>query len=243
MLIYKITNDVNSKLYIGQTTKTLEERIRNHKSAFNAGSDYPIYQAMREIGWDKFHFTVIAETDNQDTLDELEAYYIAKYDTINNGYNQALGGKINLMKSYVIKEKHDNTMRSEAVRHKISESMKQSYKNRGGCSAEHRAKLSADKKALYASERGNEVREKFRKSYVFTDEHREALNASHYKAVYCINENGGVVAEFNSIISGARWWYEHGYEDAKNIHHLQCLIGDSCKKDLYIKGLKWIYRV
>ena len=52
MLIYLITNDVNNKVYVGQTTKSLEERIQGHRSAMVSGVDTHIYRAMRKYGWE-----------------------------------------------------------------------------------------------------------------------------------------------------------------------------------------------
>lgn len=56
MIIYKIYNDVNSKLYIGQTTKSLEERINGHHSSMIGGQDTHLYRAMRKYGWGKVSF-------------------------------------------------------------------------------------------------------------------------------------------------------------------------------------------
>lgn len=243
MLIYKITNDVNSKLYIGQTTKTLEQRIQNHRNSFVSGVDNHLYRAMRKYGWDKFHFEVIAEVTDQDTLDELEAYYISKYDTIRNGYNMAPGGKINIMYSDVVKSRHDAKMRTPEVRHRISESMKQSYADRGGPSAEHRANLSKSRKALYASDKGDEIRAKFRKSFKLSDEHYRALNDAKNKSVYCVNASGELVAEFDRVKDAADWWFRNGYGNVKNSDQLNDRIKESATQDRYIRGLKWIYRV
>lgn len=243
MLIYKITNDVNSKLYIGQTTKSLEERIRNHRNSFVSGVDNHLYRAMRKYGWDKFHFHIIAQVYDQDTLDELEAFYIAKYDTIRNGYNMAPGGKLNTMYSPVVKEKHDSVMRSDAVRRKISESMKQSYKDRGGPTEEHRAHLSASRRALYASEKGEEVKHKFRQSFHLSESHFRALNDAKNKAVYCVDEAGEVVAEFGRVKDAAIWWYQNGYGNVKSSDQLNDRIKESARSGKYIRGLKWFYRV
>jgi len=244
MLIYKITNDVNDKIYIGQTTKPLEERIAGHKAAY-ASTDYDthLYRAMRKYGWDKFHFSVVVTCEDQDTLNELEAYYIAKFDCIKNGYNMAPGGTVNTMYSDVVKQKHDAKMRSDAVRSRISESMKKSYQDRGGPSEEHRKHLSESRKALYASAKGDEVRKKFRESFKFSEEHYRALNDAKNKSVYCVDTSGNVVAEFNRVKDAADWWYNNGYDSVKDSTQLNDKIKESSKYDKYIRGLKWIYRV
>lgn len=47
---------------------------------------------MREIGFDNFTFEVIEKCSNN-VLDDRERYWISFYNTIKNGYNEALGGK------------------------------------------------------------------------------------------------------------------------------------------------------
>ena len=243
MLIYKITNDVNDKLYIGQTTKTLEERIRNHRNSFVSGADTRIYRAMRKHGWEKFHFEVIATAQDKSTLDELEKYFIKKYDSVNNGYNMSFGGDSNPMFSDEVAEKHSSIMRSEAVRKKISESMKRSYAKRGGPSEEHRKHLSKSKHDLYASEKGEEVRKKFRKSFKLSPEHFKALNDAKNKSVYCVDADGKIVAEFSRVKDAANWWHQNGYDNVKSSDQLNDRIKESAKQEKYIKGLKWVYRV
>lgn len=243
MLIYVVTNEVNAKLYYGQTTKSLEERIKQHRNSFVSGVDNHLYRAMRKYGWDKFHFHPILEVQTQGELDYWEEYYIAKDDTIRNGYNMAKGGSINVMYSDVIKERHDRKMRSPEVRKKISDSMKAYLKEHGGMSEEHKRHLSENKKAFYASERGKATKEKFSQTFRLSEAHFRALNDAKNKAVYCIDETGNIVAEFNRVKDGAYWWYDNGYSDTKNPYYLCNTIKQSYTQNKYIRGLKWIYRV
>lgn len=240
MLIYLITNMINGKKYIGQTTKSLEQRIKNHKNAMRT-KDTHIYRAMRKYGWDNFEFKVLTYAMDQQMLNDLEEYYIRKYDTIKCGYNMAKGGSINTMYSKVVADKHNTIMKSDAVRHKISESMKQYYQKHG-VSADTKRKLSENKKAFYASERGQQTIFKVQKQFVMTEAHKEAANRAKYKAVYCIDTDNQVVAEFENVKSAAQWWYDQGYI-VKSAHQLCDRIKDSAKDNRYIRGLKWIYRV
>ena len=242
MLIYIITNDINDKVYIGQTTKSLEARIANHHNSFVSGAHTHIYNAMRKYGWDKFHFAVLATAKTQEELDALEAEYIIKYDSIRNGYNMIPGGRVNPMDSSIVKAKHKQVMQTEAVRSKISKTMKESIAAHGGVSAAVRAKQSEVRKKLYASPEGELVKQKFRESFQFSPEHYKALNEAKYKAVYCINESGDLVAEFNCVTAAAQWWYDQGYK-LSSIDSIMDRIKLSSKENRYIKGLKWIYRV
>lgn len=93
--IYKITNDINNKSYIGLTTTTVEQRwskhIRNYQTV-----DYALYKAMRKYGIDHFLIQMVERCDNE-CLNERERYYIDLYDTYNNGYNETRGGEGNTL--------------------------------------------------------------------------------------------------------------------------------------------------
>ena len=79
MLIYKITNTINNKIYIGQTTQTLSGRIHNYKSEvkFYKGNPRPIILAMRKYGFENFCFEIVEDNiQTKEELDEREIYYI-----------------------------------------------------------------------------------------------------------------------------------------------------------------------
>lgn len=82
--VYMISNDINNKVYIGQTTKSLEERFYEH-CTYGLSK---ISSAIKSIG--KEHFSISLLDDTAKDLDELtekEAFYIREYDSIKNGYN------------------------------------------------------------------------------------------------------------------------------------------------------------
>ena len=95
--IYKITNLVNWKCYIGQTTCTPDKRWNDHLKDGNTHC-YKIHRALKKYGKCMFSFEVIAEVDRPlreevwEVLDNLEQYYIEYYDSINYGYNITKGG-------------------------------------------------------------------------------------------------------------------------------------------------------
>ena len=92
--IYKITNKINNKVYIGQTNRSLEIRWREHKS--RAGCHYTshLYSAMDKYGTDNFDFEKIEEVTERH-LDEREKFWISYYDSSNSqkGYNLTIGGQ------------------------------------------------------------------------------------------------------------------------------------------------------
>lgn len=88
--IYKISNQINNKVYIGQTSRTIEKRWKDHqKSAII--DQTPLYRAMRKYGIDQFHISEI-EKCSDDLLNEREIYWIDYYNSYYNGYNATLGG-------------------------------------------------------------------------------------------------------------------------------------------------------
>lgn len=93
--IYKITNSINGKVYIGQTVKTLQKRFIQHKNNCTKSyfSQLAIYKAFNKYGIDNFVFEKIEEIPNK-LLDEREKYWIEEYDSYFNGYNSTLGGRL-----------------------------------------------------------------------------------------------------------------------------------------------------
>lgn len=90
--IYKITNKINGKMYIGQTTTSINRRFFEHKYNAKTRTDkFPLYCAIRKYGEENFVIEKIEECDN-DRLDEREIFWIAYFDTFKNGYNSTLGG-------------------------------------------------------------------------------------------------------------------------------------------------------
>lgn len=88
--IYKITNLLNNKSYIGQSIH-VEERLNRHRQCPKENSHYPLYRDMKIYGLENFKFELLEECSiNQ--LNEREIYWIAFYDTYFNGYNQTKGG-------------------------------------------------------------------------------------------------------------------------------------------------------
>ena len=88
-VIYKITCLVNGKPYIGQTTRTIEERFKEHTE-----SPYPIGIAIRAHGTENFTIEVIAECETQEELNAQEIRFIAEYDCMApKGYNCTSGGE------------------------------------------------------------------------------------------------------------------------------------------------------
>ena len=87
-IIYKITNKVNNKVYIGQTRYTLEFRWRQHQH--KKDSTY-FHNAIHKYGIENFELEILEECDIE-LLNSKEMFYIAKYDSFKNGYNLTIEG-------------------------------------------------------------------------------------------------------------------------------------------------------
>lgn len=94
--IYVIKNRVNNKVYIGQTTMSVKERFYQHMkpSTLKSRGTYKIYNAINKYGKENFFVEIVETGIPIDRLDEKEISYIKQYDSCNNGYNTAPGGKV-----------------------------------------------------------------------------------------------------------------------------------------------------
>lgn len=94
--IYKITNTINGKVYIGQS-QCITKRWKNHKiTAYNSNDrsyEYPLYRAIRKYGIENFDFSIL-ENCTIEQLDEREIFWIKFYSSDNScyGYNNDSGG-------------------------------------------------------------------------------------------------------------------------------------------------------
>ena len=89
--IYKITNTINNQCYIGQS-KDIQARWSKHLSAYKTSPEWKLYRAFKKYGISNFSFEIIEECKIEE-LNEKEIYWIAYYDSFNNGYNMTLGGE------------------------------------------------------------------------------------------------------------------------------------------------------
>lgn len=92
--IYSITNLVDGKMYIGQSTN-IEKRLANHKSALNCNyhRNKHLQRAYHKYGSESFLFRVLCEC-SVDDLDAKERDFICRFNTIKNGYNLEGGGNL-----------------------------------------------------------------------------------------------------------------------------------------------------
>lgn len=92
--IYKITNDINNKVYIGKTLLTIEKRFQQHCQEANKETKQhrPLYSAMKKYGIEHFNILLVEEVEIS-KLSEREQYWIEYFNSFHFGYNATLGGE------------------------------------------------------------------------------------------------------------------------------------------------------
>jgi len=98
--VYKVTNQINGKIYIGWTSKSVGVRWSAHLDQVNApsGKKYFFQNAIKKYGSDSFELeTLISSYDKSFSL-QMETYYIQRYQSHNPsfGYNLTMGGEGNI---------------------------------------------------------------------------------------------------------------------------------------------------
>jgi group I intron endonuclease len=96
VIVYLIRNRINSKVYVGKTSQSLERRWQQHvwtarsKKIFN----WPLHNAIRKYGADAFAIEPICEATTLTELNTLERFHIAQYCGTDPkiGYNRTTGG-------------------------------------------------------------------------------------------------------------------------------------------------------
>ena len=91
--IYKISNSINDKVYIGNTSYNLSKRWAEHlhDSKSDRCKHRPLYSAINEYGKENFIIELIEECSS-DIAPDRERYWISFYDSYKNGYNDTFGG-------------------------------------------------------------------------------------------------------------------------------------------------------
>lgn len=158
-IIYKVTNLINGKCYIGKTVKTLERRKTEHCSKNNQIKNSYLRNAIKKYGKEHFSWEVIEKCLKED-LNWREKYYIQEYKSLvtENGYNLTTGGdgasygELNVSKREDVKEKL--RVKNTGFKHSL-ETIEKMRKNsleyyKDGMSDEQKLKISIASMGHYA---------------------------------------------------------------------------------------------
>lgn len=133
--VYKITNKLNNKIYIGITSQGAGVRYYKHLSDALHGSPFPIHNALQKYGKENFTLEIIELCDTSEILREREKYWIAFYNSTNReiGYNMTEGGDGTFGRLHSeetkekIRQKALGRKASEETKKKMSQVHKQNY--------------------------------------------------------------------------------------------------------------------
>ena len=213
--IYKITNILNGKVYIGATKRNLSIRKEDHLKSYNNKNlrmyNFKIYKAMRKFGIENFEFETIEICKNE-LLGERERYYIKLYDSKNNGYNEAIGGEGKPLWT-----------------DKQIEACKILYENNW---------LLKDISDLFNSN-PHVVSKKLREKYNIDTKVNSII--SFGKEVYAKSENK--IIEFTSITNAAKFMMENNFTKSKKLSCVIAKISNALRNNKYSAyGFKWFYK-
>jgi len=128
--IYKFTNKVNGKSYVGLTRRDFDVRKYEHIQEGNSGSEFMFHQALGKYGIDGFTWEILeSEITDLPSANKREQYYVKLFDTYENGYNmtEGGGGRDNYIFSKIARERMRQaklgTTLSDGHKRKISESL------------------------------------------------------------------------------------------------------------------------
>jgi len=175
-IIYKYTSP-SGKCYIGQTinesSRKSKHKLETSKSKSKFGS------AIRKYKWENFKYEILFKC-NSDSVEKLkiilntmEIYLINKYDSVNNGYNLALGGNGSL-----------GCKHSDDWKEKASERMKGNQNSLG---------------IKKTDEQKKEISEKLT-GRILSDESKKKIGCKNSISILQFNKDDIFIAEFSSAV-------------------------------------------
>ena len=185
-IIYRATNLINNKVYIGQTTSTLDQRIKQHYAKRNDGSYF--HNALKKYGVDGFSWEIIDQAENEEELIEKEIYWIAYYESFidkSKGYNSTSGGETSKSVSDEVKLKISTKNKGKVISEETKEKLRQALTGRK-VSEETRKKqskaLSGKNNPMYGKHHTEEEKEKLRQAssgHKLTQEAKDKISKVH----------------------------------------------------------------
>lgn len=189
-IVYKHTNKINGKVYIGIT------HYKNPEIRWNKGKNYKcskrFYNAILKYGWDMFDHEVLFAGLSKEEACDMERILIAKYKREGISYNIAEGGEGGLSVSQETREKLSKSLKGK--KKKNPEAYKRAAEKR---KAEGKYTKNPswlwEKRRSFAGENNP----------MYGKKHTEEALAKKYKAVIQFSKDGEYMAEYKSIKEAA----------------------------------------
>lgn len=176
MILYKIENKINNKVYIGITKCSILKRWSEHKCK-SKNSKKHLYASMRKHGIDNFEITLIKKFDDENEMYKSEIDYIQIYNSNNPiyGYNNSIGGEISSLGKKLSME----------TKNKISKYQKDRIRTPHSLETKNKMKIAALSNKSYIN---------LIKSYG----HNKGKEAKNKSKIYSINKFG-IECKYDSI--------------------------------------------
>lgn len=129
-VVYKHTNKINNKVYIGITGKSPEDRWGKNGNKYSKKSQPIFYNAIQKYGWDNFIHEILFEKLTKKEAYEKEKELIAFYDSTNHekGYNCSTGGEASAC-GCKWTEEHKKKISMSLIGHEISAETREKISN------------------------------------------------------------------------------------------------------------------
>lgn len=187
MLIYRITNTVNSKSYVGLTSRSVRQRWTEHRRDAKKGSSLPLHSALRKYGPDSFKIEVLEECDSIEYLCEREQHWIQELGTFGGGYNATAGGEGSI--GHTVTDEH----------RRILSEVNQGNQNAIGYHHTDEARKRIGDAARMRDAIGSQTRGK-----KLSKERVENKRVQQFKSVIKCDMNGQPLAYFESMLAAAK---------------------------------------
>ena len=212
--IYKITNKLNGKAYVGKTLSNVEARWQQHIRESNKERSFerPLYRAIRKYGVKNFIVEILEEV-SEDVVNEKEIFWINYYNTYQKGYNATKGGD---GKSFLDFEKIINDYNSLKNMREVAKL--------NNCSEDGVSKILA-------------------RFGIPTLSGGEATKNTHGKKIDMLDKNTQeVLLSFLTQKDAARYVMEKKYSNIATLKGVTGKIGEVCRgKRKTFAGFKWKY--
>lgn len=215
-LVYKHTNKINNKVYIGITSRTAQERWGHNGNNYSTSPHF--FSAIHKYGWDNFEHEILFEELTKEEACSKEKELIKEYKANDRrfGYNQTDGGECFTLNEDTRRKMSLAMMGnknglgkscSEEKKRKISEAQKGKI-----ISAETRRRQSAAAKKRKHTPQSKETKEKLRNSYPRMRKVYCVETDIVYKSVHeCARQLGLGASHVSAVCRGK-------YKTAKGFH-------------------------